>query len=121
MSIGKALRLSLRATGNNAFAAAVPMVEDAVGQGDDLTLALGQTGLLPEEFQHILRVAEESGQLSEVLRHQGEHYHEEASRRLAVFTGVASGAVWAMTGLFIIVIIFRFYASYLNLLSSFSP
>jgi type IV pilus assembly protein PilC len=121
MSIGKALRLSLRATGNNAFAAAVPQVEATVREGEELTLALARTGLLPEDFQHILAVAEESGELSEVLRHQGDHYHEEASRRLGVLTSVAAYGVWALTGLFIIVAIFRFYLQYLNLLNSFTP
>ena len=50
-----------------------------------------------------------SGQLSEVLRHQGDHYQEEATRRLRTLTAVAAGAVWALTGLFIIVLIFRLF------------
>jgi type II secretory pathway component PulF len=121
MPIRRALRLSLRATDNSAFMAAIPVVEDTVEQGDDLSLALARTRLLPEDFQHIITVGEESGQLSEVLRHQGEHYHEEASRRMGVLTSVAAYGVWAMTGLFIIVMIFRFYMSYINLIDSFVP
>jgi type II secretory pathway component PulF len=69
----------------------------------------------------MIGVAEESGQLAEVLRHQGEHYHEEASRRLTVLTAVAGWCVWAMTAVFIIVLIFAFYLSYLRLLGSFLP
>jgi type II secretory pathway component PulF len=118
MSIHKALRLSLRATGNAAFAERSPVAEESVKQGEDLTLALASTGMVPADFQRMLAVAEESGRLSEVLRHQGDHYQEEAARRLAFLTSVASYAVWAVTGLFIIVAIFRIYTSYLDLLKS---
>lgn len=118
MSIHKALRLSLRATGNSAFEAAVPAVEAGVEAGDDLTLPLTSTRLFPDDLLRIVAVAEESGTLSDVLRHQAEHYHEEASRRLAVLTGIAGYVVWAAVGLFIIVAIFRLFGSYLNLLNS---
>jgi type IV pilus assembly protein PilC len=121
MSITKALRLSLRATGNSAFVATIPAVEDAIERGEDLTLALTGTHLMPDDFERMIGVAEESGQLSEVLRHQGEHYHEEASRRLAVLTAVAGWGVWALTAVFIIALIFLFYLSYLRLLGSFLP
>jgi type IV pilus assembly protein PilC len=120
MSIHKALRLSLKATSNSAFAAEIPRVEEAVKSGDDLTAALKKMRLLPLDFEHILYVAEESGQLSEVLRHQGDHYHEEAGRRMAVLTGVAAFLTWAMTAVFIIVMIFRFFLAYLHLIDSFT-
>lgn len=119
MSIGKALRLSLRATGNSAYTAAVDLAEDTVAAGDDLTLALGRTGLFPEDLLRIVEVAEESGNLAEVMKHQGDHYYEEASRRMSVLASVAGYGVWMLIGLFIIVAIFRIYGSYLNMLSSF--
>ncbi|MFO0879339.1 MAG: type II secretion system F family protein [Gemmataceae bacterium] len=119
MSISKALRLALRATSNTAYASAFPVVEDAIDAGDDVTEALGRTGLFPDDLLRIVHVAEESGTLSEVMKHQGDHYHEEASRRLAILTNVAGYGIWAMIGLFIIVAIFRIYGSYLNLLNSF--
>ena len=119
MPIRRAVRLSLRATGNAAFAAASPVAEGAVGAGDELTVALTRTGLFPEDCRNILAVAEESGRLHEVLRQQAEHYHEEASRRLVVLTSVAGYGVWAFVGVCIIVAIFRIFGSYLDLLNSF--
>lgn len=116
MPIAKALRLSLRATSNAAFVAEVPTVERIVGEGDEVAFALSQTGLIPEDFQRILEIAEVSGTFSEVLKHQGDHYHEESSRRLGVLTAMASYGVWAFTGICIIVAIFRMYGSYLSLL-----
>ncbi len=116
MAVNRALRLSLRATGNQAFAAASEKIEAVVKAGDEVTLALGRSGLFPEEFLHILAVGEESGQISEVMRRQAAHYDEESGRRLAVLAGLAGYGVWAMVGIFIIVFIFRIALSYINLL-----
>jgi type IV pilus assembly protein PilC len=120
MPIGRAVRLSLRATGNNAFSAVQGDVKQSLQAGDDLTRTLGQTGLFPAEFQRILAVAEESGRLGEVLQQQGEYHHEEASRRLAFLTALAGYGIWAAIGILIIVVIFRLFGAYLSLLDSFS-
>jgi type IV pilus assembly protein PilC len=116
MAMHRALRLSLRATGNQAFAASSETAEASVNAGDELTVALTRVGLFPEEFLHILAVGEESGQISEVLRRQAVHYDEEAGRRLTALAAVAGYGVWAMVGIFIIVAIFRIALSYISLL-----
>lgn len=118
MSIKRALRLSLRATGNNAFTAATERVEATVAAGDEVTDALAATSLFPDDLMRSVAVAEESGRLSEVMRHQGEFYHEEASRRLIFLTAIAGYVVWGVVGLFIIIAIFRLYGSYLSMLNS---
>lgn len=116
MSLHKAIRLSLRATDNKAFEDASTQVEKAIDKGEELTLSLAATRLFPDDFVHILAVAEESGTLGDVLEHQAEHYHEEAATRLAVLSTLASYVIGAGVGLFIIVAIFRLYGSYLNML-----
>jgi type II secretory pathway component PulF len=121
MSIGKALRLSMRATSNSAYAGATDVVEDAVAHGDDLAVALRLTGLFPDDLIRVVEVAEESGTLAEVMKHQGDHYYEESSRRLAILTNVAGYGIWAMIGLFIIIAIFKIYGSYLNMIDSVLP
>jgi type II secretory pathway component PulF len=121
MSINKALRLSLTATSNSAYVAASPIAEKSVKDGDDLTVALSKMRLLPKEFEHIIEVAEESGQLTEVLRHQADHYYEETTRRMAVLTAIASTLTWMMVAGFIIVIVFRFFLQYLKMIDSFLP
>lgn len=118
MSIIRALRLSLRATGNDAFAAAAGKVEASIREGNDLTLSLASTGLFPHDFQQILAVAEESGRLPDVLRHQAEHYDDEAGRRLTVLTTVASYGVWVLVGGLIILAIFRLFGTYLDALNA---
>jgi type IV pilus assembly protein PilC len=114
MSIGRALRLSLRATGNAAFAEAAKEASATVKRGDEVHTALSSSGLFPSEFLHILSVAEESGTLPEVMKHQGEHYTDEASRRLTFLTAIAAGGIWLFVAGVIILAIIRLYASYLG-------
>jgi type IV pilus assembly protein PilC len=109
MPITAALRLSLRATGNAAFVARAEPVIDAVRGGEELTLALATSRLFPYEFQNIIAVAEESGRLAEVLRHQADYYDEEASRRMKLLTSAAAVGVWLMVALIIIIMIFRIF------------
>ena len=116
MSISKAMRLSLSATGNTAFTARSESIETELRRGEDLTLALTKSGLFPEEFQHMIAVAEESGTLDQVLSHQAEHYQEESGRRLAALTSLAGYGVYGFVGLVIIVAIFRIANWYIGLL-----
>jgi type IV pilus assembly protein PilC len=116
MSITKALRLSLQATDNGAFAASADRVQDAIRGGDDLTVALAQARLFPEQFLHVVGVGEESGRLTEVLGQQGEQYQEEAERRLRVLAQVAGWGVWLVVAVLIIIAIFRIFLTYLDMI-----
>ena len=111
MSIGKGMRMAMNATGNAAFLDAAKTATGAVKQGDDVTMALGATGLFPDDYLSIIAVAEESGSLSEVLKQQAEYYHDEASRRLGMLAAVAGHVVWAVVAAFLIFAIFRLYLS----------
>jgi type II secretory pathway component PulF len=118
MPIARAVRLSLRATGNEAFVARTDVVVRALKQGEELWAALDRSRLLPEDFRNILAGAEEAGRLADVLRHQADHYEEEAGRRLAVLTSVAGYGVWLVIGTLLVVTIFRLYFSYFSLLNT---
>jgi type II secretory pathway component PulF len=113
MSVVKALRLSLKATGNEAFVAATPVVKERLNAGDDLHVALAATRLFSEDFINILANAEESGRVTEVLEHQTEHYQESAARRMKVLTWTVSILLWVLIGILIVVFVFRiFYVAY---------
>jgi type IV pilus assembly protein PilC len=116
MSIVQAMRLSLSAAGNAAFTARSEPIEAELRRGEELTVALAKSGLFPEEFQHVIAVAEESGTLDQVLAHQTEHYQEESGRRLAALTSLAGYGVYGLVGLIIIVAIFRIANWYVGLL-----
>ena len=117
MPIRQALQLSLRATGNQAFAAHIKAVKLGVRQGNELTQVLGATHMFPEIFMTSLEVGEESGQVPEVLRRLGENYHEEAGRRLTALGAVAAYGVWVMVAALMVFAIFRMAMSYINLLN----
>jgi type IV pilus assembly protein PilC len=114
MAIDQALGLSLRATGNEAFAEYGKAAQTAVRKGKDLTGALSRTGLFPGDFLNVIAVGEESGQITEVLRRQAVYYDEEAGRRLTILAAVASRGIWALVAVFIIIAIFRIYSFYIS-------
>jgi len=120
MSTVKATRLTLEATGNEAFKLTAPAVVSRIKKGKDLTSALAATQLLPDEFRGILANAEEAGTLTEVLRHQADHYEEEGRRKLTVLTMAASALVWLLVAGMIIFVIFRLFTSYLSELDKLS-
>ena len=116
MPIKQSVRLSLQATGNAAFTARTGAVLEAIKAGEDLTLALSKCRLFPEQFMSMVAMAEEGGRVPEILRHQAEYYHEESSRRLTALTKMATGGVWLLYAIFMIVAIFKIASIYLNAL-----
>jgi type II secretory pathway component PulF len=118
MPIKRALRLSLAATGNGAFERQSETVETAIREGEELTTALGHTGVFPEQFLDILANAEEGGRMVEVLANQGDFYQEEASRRMSILSQAAAWGVYALIAVVIIFMIFRIYSSYIGTINS---
>ncbi|MCI0464273.1 MAG: type II secretion system F family protein [Gemmataceae bacterium] len=116
LPVGKALRLSLQATGNAAFIARTDEVVTAVKRGDDLTLALSAARIFPEQFLHMVAVGEEGGRIPELMRHQAAYYHEEAGRRMKVLTRGLSFAVWLAYAAFLVIAIFQLAGRYFRAL-----
>jgi type IV pilus assembly protein PilC len=121
MSIGEALKLSLRATGNGAYDNAIRVIVGAVSKGTDLTTALSYSRLFPVEFLHVMEVAEESGSLTEVMRRQADHYDEEAGRRLSALAATAAYGVWAIVGGLMVWTIYRIFSMYISKITSGLP
>jgi type II secretory pathway component PulF len=116
LSIPKALRLSLRASGNAAYARVADEVARVLKAGQTLYEALALTGLFPEEFLQIIANAEEVGRVPEVMRLQAHHYHEEAARRMVTLTRAANGLVWLSYAGFMVWMIFKIAGVYLRAL-----
>lgn len=121
LSIGKGMRLAMKATGNAAFIDAAGTAAGTVKKGDDVTMALAATGLFPDEYLSIIGVAEESGSLSEVMKQQAEYYHDEASRRLGTLAAFAGYVVWAIVAACLIWAIFKLYLGRLSMIDQFVP
>jgi type IV pilus assembly protein PilC len=116
LPIARALRLSLRATGIAAYAAAADRVAGALKGGETLTDALTQSGLFHEEFLHIIDSAEQVGRVPEAMQQQAEYYHEEASRRLKALAQAASRGIWCLYAVFMVWMIFKIAGVYLGAL-----
>jgi len=107
LSTPKAVKRSLWASGNAAYEAISDKVVADIKRGDELFESLSKPGVFPEEFLQAIHTGEESGQLSEVMGRQAEHYHEEASLKMTILTRLASIAVWAFVAALIIFAILR--------------
>lgn len=116
LAIAKALRLSLRATGNAAYEAAADGVAQVLKRGDTLTDALTQSGMFHEEFLHIVASAEEVGRVPEAMQQQAAYYHEEAARRLSGLTQAAAMGMWLLYAAFMVWMIFKIAGVYLGAL-----
>jgi type II secretory pathway component PulF len=117
MPIAKALGLSLRATGNAAFASKAEVVQDSLVKGEDLTTALTSCRLFPQDFINIIAVAEEGGRVPEVMENQAKYYEEEAERKLTLLTRFAGMGVWLLVATLIVMAIFRLALFYINILN----
>jgi type II secretory pathway component PulF len=117
MPIAHALRLSLHATGNAAFAAKNDIVRQAIKSGEDLTSTLDKCHIFPEAFVNMIAIAEEGGRIPEMMRHQADYYNDEASRRLTALTRVATFGVWLLYAIFMVIAIFSIANMYLSALN----
>jgi type II secretory pathway component PulF len=116
LAIAEGLRLSLRATGNAAYAEASDGVGRVLKAGQTLTEALTQSGLFSGEFLAIVATAEEVGSVPEVMRQQAHYYHEESARRMTTLAKVASMGLWAIYAGFMVWMIFKIANVYLSAL-----
>ncbi len=116
LSVVKALRLSLRATGNAAYVSRTPLIVRSLKSGEDLSTALAGAQIFPPDFQNILAVSEEGGRVPEAMRHQAKRYQEEAVVRMTALTRAAGFGVWVIYAAFMVVLIMRLAGYYLQML-----
>lgn len=111
MRADRCLRFSLRATANRAYAGEADHAAKAARKGQDVPSILGGYGprLFSDEFMGALHVGEDSGRLAEVMHKQAELYRDEARRKMKTLATAAGGAVYAMIGLLLIVMIFKIF------------
>ncbi len=112
LPIRQALRLSLQATGNAYFSSKIELVTQMLKEGKDLTDALTQSGLFPEQFLNMVAVGEQGGRVPEIMSHQAAYYHEEAERRLTLLVRMASLGVWFVYAGFMVIMIFSIASMY---------
>ena len=114
--IGRALERAAEATNNAAFAARGKRMADAVEGGANLTEALERTGLFPREYVEVVRIAEESGKMSERFGWLAAHNADRAEAALQALGTALAWLVWAVVAAFIISFIFRIFSRYVGAL-----
>jgi type II secretory pathway component PulF len=114
LSIGKAIRMSLKATGNAAFLAQSDRIVKRVNKGEEVAKAVGMNPIFPAEFLAALNVGEESGQIPEQMGRQAEFYREETARRAKILTKAMAWGVYGLVAIFIIVAIFQLAGVYVR-------
>jgi type II secretory pathway component PulF len=117
LSPTKALRMSLKATGNAAFVAQADRIVKRMKKGEEIAEAMARNPVFPADFLATLHVGEESGQIPEVMARQGENYREETARRAKTVTKAMAWGVYGLVAIFIIVAIFRMAGVYVNALN----
>lgn len=120
MSILPSLQASLRATANGAFLAAAPELCSRVEEGDPLNRALAESRLFPEDYLHMVEVAESSGTVPEMLDHLSPRFEEDARRNLSALASTLAWVVWTLVAIFIVVIVFNIVLQYIALINEMS-
>jgi type IV pilus assembly protein PilC len=118
MSINPSLESSLKATGNGAFTAATPMVTAMISAGEDLSYALHETHLFPQDYLELVRVGEATGTVPETLERLSPQLEDQARRSLSALSAVLAWLIWGMVATLIIFFIFRIALMYIGLLNN---
>lgn len=111
MRADRCLRMSLRATANQAYAREADPAAKAIRAGEDVQTTLGGYGerLFPSEFVNAIVIGEDTGRMAEVMRKQAEYYRDEAKRKLKLLSFAVSGGVYLMVGILLVVMIFKIF------------
>lgn len=112
----KVLHYCFRATANSAFWRGEARAVAVAKKGGELHEALAASGApFTPDFVETVLVAEEAGEVSEVMEKQAEMYREEGARKLKNAAQMTGWAVYAFVAVLIIIAIFRIATiAYLN-------
>lgn len=120
MRILPSLGASFRATGNGAFMGAAPPVCDAVEAGEEISQALEGTWLFPENYLHMVRVAEATGTIPEMLERLSPDFEEQAQRSLKALATALGWVIWTIVAGLIVFIIFSIFLKYVGMINDLS-
>jgi type IV pilus assembly protein PilC len=119
--IARALRLSLGATGNAAFAGRAEECARVVERGGSLEKALREHGRFDEVYLSIVATAEITGTEPATLKKQAKLANETAGLKLRLLATAAGVLVWIVVAVFILTAIVRIFSTYVGLIDSMVP
>ena len=116
MSVTEAIRLSLAATDNRAFAALGPKMDREIRAGASLYETFAEHRIFPDEYLEVLSGADVSGSVPETMGRLSEQYQEEAEHKLQLLNTAAGWFVWLVVAVIIIYLIFSIFGFYVSML-----
>jgi len=114
MEIRRALRMSVRGSGNVRYIERMGDIDRTIASGRPIHEAFQEAKVFPPEFLDAVQVGEESGRLVESLAVLSRQYRERAEVAMVVITRIAGYAVWLTIALIIVLLIFRLAGFYLG-------
>lgn len=111
-------RLAISASGNPYYQRHQEAIDQGIRQGQELHDAMRATGAFPTDFLDVLEVGEQTGQVAESMMRLGNQYRERAKTTMAGVTLFATICVWGCVGGILILLIFRLFGAYLNILEN---
>jgi type IV pilus assembly protein PilC len=113
----KTLYYCFRATSNSAFMSRADRAIEVVKRGDEISEALvASRAPFPDEFHEMIRMGEETGNMTEVMERLAKRYREESERRLKSAAQMTSWGIYGLVALLIIIAIFKIASIYLGAL-----
>ena len=118
MPVMRSVRAALKATNNGVFMAESAYISNRLEEGDELSETLRASRLFPEDYLHMVEVAETSGTVPEMLDRLSPDFEERAQRSLSALAVALGWLIWIMVAALIIFIIFRVFLRYVSLINS---
>jgi type II secretory pathway component PulF len=118
MPIRRAVKMTLRSSGNAFYIDRIGDIDEAIAAGTSLTKSFADARCFPRDFMDALEVGEQSGRLSQTMENLSRQYQDQARSSMAILTTIAGIAVWIMIAGLIIMMIFRLFSFYLGALNS---
>lgn len=120
MPIGRSIEASFRATGNGAFMGASQQVTEMVMQGQEVSVALDAVRLFPDDYLHMVQVAETTGTIPEMLQKLSPEFESQARRSLSALAAVMGWVVWLIVAGLIVFVIFSIFLKYVGMINDLS-
>lgn len=101
----KSLRISGESTGNTLLATVVSRSADNVTAGDTLSNPLSTSGLIPPQIMAMIRIAEESNTLDDVLVRIADRMDQRTERKLEVMVRMIEPLMLVLIGAMVLFVI----------------
>lgn len=110
-----ALQVVRETTNNSVYADCIPLIAEAVKEGDGLSGVMEETKLFPNLVIKMVGVGEESGQLSEMLVKVADNYDEDVDNLVASMSALMEPFLIVFMGLIVGFIVIAMFLPLFNL------